>query len=135
MRYMMIVKFAEDSESRRDHEAGKPPTPELMAAMGKLQEKLKGALLDNGGLLPMPKGARIKAGQGKLSVTDGPFIEAKEVIAGYAVLRASSYAEAIKMGEDFMRLHVDVLGPKFEAELEVREMAEGPEHAARNACG
>lgn len=125
---MMIVKLTEDTQVRQDYEAGKPPAPELMEAMGKLMEKMAGALLENGGLLPMAKGARIRAAKGKLSVTDGPFIEAKEVIGGYAILRASSLAEAIRMGEDFMQLHLDVLGPQYEAELEVREMSEAPEH-------
>ena len=129
MRYMMIVKLTEDSELRRDYEAGKPPTAELLAAIGNLCEKMTAerTLLDTGGLLPMGKGARIKAAKGKLSVTDGPYIEAKEVIGGYAILRAPSLEEAVKMGEDFMQIHLDVLGPKYEAEMEVREMSEAPE--------
>jgi hypothetical protein len=127
---MMIVKLTEDSEVRRNYEAGQPPLPELMEAVGKLAGKMTAeqTLLDTGGLLPLAKGARIKATKGKLSVTDGPFIESKEVIGGYAILRAPSLADAIKMGEDFMQVHLDVLGATYEAEMEVREMDEGPAH-------
>lgn len=127
---MMIVKMSKDSESGRNYETGAPPNPELMAAMGKLREEAtkSGALLDTGGLLPYGKGARIKAAGGKLKVTDGPFIESKEVIGGYAIMRAGSKKEAIKMGEDFMKLHVDILGASFEAELEIREMFDAPDH-------
>lgn len=131
MRYMMIVKLTEDSEVRRNYEAGKPPSPELMEAVGKLCEKMTAdaTLLDTGGLLPFAKGARIRATNGKLSVTDGPFIESKEVIGGYAILRANSREEAIQMGKDFLQIHLDVLGAAYEAEMEVREMSEAPEHS------
>jgi hypothetical protein len=134
MKYMMIVKLDGKNEAGRNYEAGMPPDPKLEAAMGKLMEKLmkSGAMIDTGGLLPVAKGAAIRAAGGKLTVTDGPFIEAKEVIGGYAILRANSKAEAIKMGEEFMKLHVDILGPSFEGELEVRQMFDpadgGPEH-------
>ena len=124
MRYMMIVKLAQNSEAGRNYEAGTPPPAELVAAMGKLDEEMPGALLDNGKLLPFAKGARITAAGGKLTVTDGPFIESKEVIGGYAILRAGSKAEALAMGEAFMKIHVNILGPSYEAELEIREMAD-----------
>ena len=55
-------------------------------------------------------------------MTDGPFIESKEVIGGYAIVRAKSKEEAVEMGRDFMKLHVDVLGASYEGELEVRQM-------------
>jgi hypothetical protein len=127
---MMIVKMSRDSETGRNYEAGLPPSPELMAAMTKVREEAtkSGALLDTGGLLPHAKGARIRAAGGKLSVTDGPFIESKELIGGYAILKANSKKEAVKMGEDFMQLHVNVLGPSYAAELEIREMSEAHEH-------
>ena len=91
MRFMMIVK------ADRNYEAGAPPTPELMAAVGKLSEEMikAGVLLDIGGLLPTSKGALINVRQGKLTVTDGPFSEAKEVIGGYAVLQCKSKEVAI----------------------------------------
>jgi hypothetical protein len=60
-----------------------------------------------------------------LSVTDGPFIESKELIGGYAILRASSKEEAIELGKIFMKIHVDVLGPSYAGELEIRQMFDG----------
>jgi len=124
---MMIIKLARNSEMGRNYEAGKPPTPELIAAMGKLHEAMApGALLSNGELFPDARGARIKAAGGKLIITDGPFTESKEVIGGYAILRANSKQEAIRMGEGWMNLHVNVLGAGFEAEMEIREMMELP---------
>jgi len=129
MKYMMIVKLAQNSEACRNYETGAPPPPELVAAIGKLDAEMPGALLDNGKLLPFSKGALIKAAGGKLTVTDGPFIESKEVIGGYAILEARSKEEALAMGEAFMQIHVNVFGPSYEGELEIREMA-GP-----SACG
>ncbi|WP_348547703.1 YciI family protein [Chthoniobacter sp.] len=131
MRYMMIVKLTPESETGRDYEAGKPPTPELLAAMAKLQEDpaMARALLGTGELRPMGRGARVRASKGKLTVIDGPFIETKEVIGGYAILEAKSKEEALQMGQGYMQLHVNVLGPSYEAELEIREMADVP------ACG
>ena len=120
----MMVKLNANSDAGRNYEAGLPPEPKLEAAMGKLIEKMakSGTLVDTGGLLPVAKGAKIRASGGKLAVTDGPFIEAKEVIGGYAILRAKSKEEALKMGTDFMQLHIDILGPTYEGELEIRQM-------------
>ena len=122
MRFMMIVK------ADRNYEAGAPPTPELMAAVGKLSEEMikAGVLLDMGGLLPTSKGALINVRQGKLTVTDGPFSEAKEVVGGYAVLQCKSKEEAIERGRRFMQLHADVLGPSYDGELEIRQMPDVP---------
>ena len=124
MKYMMMVKLDGKSEAGRKYDVGMPPPAELEAAMGKLIGEMAkaGVLVDTGGLLPMSKGARIRAAGGKLTVTDGPFIESKEVIGGYAILRAKSKEEALKMGEDFMKLHVDILGASYEGELEIRQM-------------
>lgn len=120
MRYMMIVK------ADGNYEAGIPPKPELMAAIGKLSEEMikAGVLLDMGGLLPSSTGARISAKQGKLTVTDGPFSEAKELIGGYAILQVKSKEEAIERGRRFMQVHADVLGPSYDGELEIRQMPE-----------
>jgi len=124
MKYMMMVKLDGKSEDGRKYEAGMPAPAELEAAMGKLIGEMAkaGVLVDTGGLLPRSKGAQIRAAGGKLTVTDGPFIESKEVIGGYAILRAKSKEEALKMGEDFMKLHVDILGASYEGELEIRQM-------------
>jgi hypothetical protein len=130
MRFMMIVK------ANKDYEAGVPPSPELMAAIGKLTEEgiKSGALLHNGGLLPSSKGARIRVGGGKLTVIDGPFAETKELVGGFAILQAKSREEAIEMGANFMKVHADVLGPSYEGELEVRQMFE-PGDFASGQCG
>ena len=132
MKYLMMVKLNPNSEAGRNYEAGLPPEPKLEAEMGKLIEKMakSGALVGTGGLLPAAKGAKIRASRGKLAVTDGPFIESKEVIGGYAILRAKSKEEALKMGTDFMQLHIDVLGSEFDGELEIRQMFDPEDFAA-----
>ena len=116
MRFMMIVK-ADPS-----YEAGRPPDPALLAAVGKLSEEMAkaGVLLQSGGLLPSSKGARVRASGGKLTVTDGPFAETKELIGGFAILEASSKEEAIRLGKEFMQVHVDVLGQSYEGTFEIR---------------
>jgi len=115
MRFMMMIKGGEDPV---------PPSPELMAAVGKYTEEMTkaGVVVGTGGLFPSAKGARIRASGGKLSVIDGPFTEAKELIGGYAIIEAKSKAEAIELGSRFMKIHVDVVGAAYEGECEVREM-------------
>jgi hypothetical protein len=122
MRYLMMVKGDDD------YEAGKPPSPEMMAAVGAHAEKMAkaGVLLDMGGLLPSAAGAKVVIEGGKARVVDGPFSESKELIGGYAILKADSKEEAIRLGREFMQLHVDVLGPSYSGELEIRQMADGP---------
>ena len=122
MRFMMLVKAG------KDYEAGKPPSPELMQAVAKLGDELTkaGIMLDTGGLLPSRTGARIRVTKGKIGVIDGPFTETKEVIGGYAVMQVSSYEEAVELGRRFMKMHMDVLGPDYEGELEIRQMYDEP---------
>ncbi len=92
MRVMMIVKASKQSE------AGVLPTEAHLAAMGKYNEELQkaGVLLDLSGLKPTSAGARIKFSGGKRTVVDGPFTEAKELIAGYWVIQVKSREEAIE---------------------------------------
>jgi hypothetical protein len=118
MRFMMMVKGNER------YEAGEPPPPELMAAMSKLEEESRraGVVLESGGLLPSSRGAKIRATRGRLKVMDGPFTEAKELVGGYAIIRAGSKQEAIEHGRRFMQLHIDTLGPEYEGELEIRQL-------------
>ncbi len=120
MRFLMMVK------ADKDFEAGRPPNPALMAAIGGLSEEMgrAGVLLETGGLLPSSAGAKVKVAGGKLSVTDGPFTESKELVGGYAIIRAASKAEAIAHGRRFMSLHAEVLGPSYEGELEIRQLAD-----------
>jgi hypothetical protein len=96
----------------------------MLAAVGKLSEEMtkRGVLLQSGGLLPSAKGARVRVSGGKMTVTDGPFAETKELIGGFAILEAASKEEAIRLGKEFMQLHVDVLGRSYEGTLEVRPM-------------
>ena len=116
---MKYLTFIRHSESHR--EAGPPPG--LMEAMGKfVQRSLKdGTLVDTGGLLPSKDGVRVRLAHGKITVTDGPFVESKEVIGGWAIIKASSKEEAIRVATEFMELHRKYW-PEFEGESEVRPM-------------
>ena len=116
---MKYLTFIRHSESYR--ESGPPPA--LLEAMGKfVQKSLKeGVLVDTGGLLPTKDGVRVRLDNGKITVTDGPFTESKEVIGGYAILNASSKAEAVRIATEFMELHRKHW-PEFEGESEVRPM-------------
>src|SRR5882672_3302054 len=91
MRFMMIVKANKDSE------AGKLPSEEMIAQMGKYNEELMkaGVLADATGLQSSAKGARIKFSGNKKTVIDGPFAETKELIAGYWIINVKSKQEAI----------------------------------------
>lgn len=118
MRFMMIVKHTEKQ--------GHPPK-ELMDAITKLaeEETKSGTMLGNGGLGPTALGARVRLSGGKVTVTDGPFTEAKEVIGGYAQFELKSKEEAIESAVRFMELHKKHW-PAWEGETEVRQMF-GPE--------
>src|SRR5262249_3087025 len=116
MRFMMIVKSAEKSG---------PPPKALMDAIAKLSEEATkaGTMLGNGGLGPTAQGARVRLSGGKVTVTDGPFTEAKEVIGGYAQFQLKSKEEAIQSAGRFMELHKKHW-PGWEGETEVRQMYE-----------
>ncbi len=113
MKFLSIYKSAE---------RGVPPTQEEMDKMGKLieQEMKAGTLLATEGCLPSALGARVRISGGKLTVTDGPFTEAKEVVGGFAILQANSKAEAIEMVKNFL----EVAG---EGECELRQVFEAPQ--------
>ena len=83
-----------------------------------------GRLLDNGGLTPVANGAQIKIAGGKLSVIDGPFVEAKEVVGGFAIFELRDKEEALALAREFMQLHVDFM-PEWEGTCELRGFA-GP---------
>ena len=126
MRYMMIVKHKEAQ--------GMPPK-ELMDAIGKLTEEAikDGTLLGNGGLLPTAAGANVRLSGGRVTVTDGPFTEAKEIIGGYALFELKSKEEAIEGAVRFMELHKKHW-PGWEGETEVRQIF-GPEDFAQSCKG
>jgi len=118
---MKYLTFIRHSESYR----AQPPPPALMEAMGKfVQSSMKdGTLVDTGGLLPSKEGFRVKLSGGKVTVTDGPFSESKEIIGGWAILKVSSREEALRIATEFMELHRKHW-PGFEGESEVRPMFE-----------
>ena len=100
-------------------ERGGPPSQAEMEKMGKLVEDgfKAGWLLGTEGCLPSKLGARVRNSAGSLTVTDGPFTESKEVIGGFAILRANSKEEAIELARQFLR----VAG---EGECELRQIYE-----------
>jgi hypothetical protein len=110
MKFLSIYKAVERNA---------PPSQEEMANMGKLvEEGMKaGWLLATEGCLPTALGARVRNSNGKVTVTDGPFTEAKEVVGGFAILRANSKQEAIQLARDFLQ----VVG---EGECELRQIFE-----------
>jgi hypothetical protein len=83
-----------------------------------------GVLVSTGGLYPSAKGARLRLSGGKITVTDGPFTETKEMIGGYAIVRVNSKEEALELSRRFMQIHADVLGPGYELDAEARQMYE-----------
>lgn len=117
MRFMMIYKPADT----KDMEAGVPPSQDDMMAMGQFIGEMakSGVLLATDGLLPSSKGARVRLAKGKLSVTDGPFTESKELIAGFAIVQTKSKAEAIALAERFLKIAGD-------GESEIRQMYDAP---------
>ncbi|GLY98500.1 YciI family protein [Actinoplanes sp. NBRC 103695] len=117
MRFLTLLRAA--------HPDG-PPPPELMAAIMRLGEEAtaSGALLDTAGLAPSITGARIALKGGDLSVTDGPFAEAKEVIS-YAIYDVGSRDEAVEWASRFVKVHRDSW-PGWEGEVDVLKVF-GPE--------
>lgn len=118
MRFMIMVKATKDTE------AGLMPdnVEDLMASMAAYHEDLAraGALLDGSGLQPSAKGWRIKYSGSKRTVIDGPFTEAKELVAGYTVIQAKSREEALEWSRRFP----NPMGEGADAEIEVRQLYE-----------
>jgi hypothetical protein len=118
MRFMIVVKATKDTE------AGKMPEEKekLFAAMATYHEELvkAGVLLDASGLQPSSKGWRVKYTGGRRTVIDGPFTEAKELIAGYTIIQVKSREEALEWTKRFP----NPVGERAEAEIEVRQLFE-----------
>jgi hypothetical protein len=114
MKFMMIVKHRENQG---------PPPKSLMEAIGKSaeQETKAGTMLGSGGLTSTAQGVRVRLSGGKVSVIDGPFTEAKEIIGGYAQFELKSKEEAVQSAIAFMELHKQHW-PGWEGETEVRQM-------------
>jgi hypothetical protein len=121
MRFMIIVKASKDSE------AGKLPSQELLAAMGKYNEELSnaGILLSGEGLHPSSKGARVHFSGDQRTVIDGPFPETKDLVAGYWVWEVNSKAEAI----EWVKRCPNPM-PGTEAEIEIRQVFEAEDFGA-----
>jgi hypothetical protein len=115
MRFMSIVTSSHPPA---------PPPPEMMEAMNKLADReiKAGRMLDTGRLMPLAMGAQVRITDGKLSVVDGPFVEAKEVIGGYAISELRSKEEAVALAKEFMQLHLDHM-PGWDGTCEVRSFA------------
>ena len=116
MRFLAIYKAVETNT---------PPTTDDMARMGKLLEEMTaaGVLLATEGCLPSATGARVRLSKGKITVTDGPFTESKELIAGFALLKVNSKDEAIEWTKRFITVAGD-------GETEVRQIAEPSDFGA-----
>ena len=125
MRFMVMVK------ANADTEAGKLPSAELLAEMGKFNEELvkAGVLLAAEGLHPSSKGARVKFSGAKRTVIDGPFAESKELVAGFWLIQVKSKEEAI----EWVKRVPNPTGE--ESEIEIRQVFSeedfGPELAAQ----
>lgn len=116
MRVMMLLKSDASSE------AGVVPDSKLLTDMGNYNQAMvdAGVMIGGEGLHPSSQGARIRIANGKTTVTDGPFSEAKEVVAGYFMLKTKSLAEAIDWA---MKIPV-CDGPQGEGEIELRPLYE-----------
>ena len=112
MRFMYLVKY---------HGPPANPPPELLEAIHKLADReiKAGRMLDNGGLMPVQTGAQVRIKDGKLGIIDGPFVEAKEVVGGYAIFELRDKEEAVAMAKEFMQLHLEHM-PEWEGACEVR---------------
>ena len=120
MRFMIIVKASKDSE------AGVMPSEKLLAEMGKFNEELSkaGVLLAAEGLQASSKGARVKFSGTKRTVTDGPFAETKELIAGFWIWQVKSKQEAIEWVKRCPNPHNE------DSEIEIRQVFEAEDFGA-----
>jgi len=125
MRFMIVVKANKDSE------AGVMPQENLMAEMALYHEELvkAGVLLDASGLQASSKGWRIRYSGTKRTVTDGPFAESKELIAGYTIIKVNSREEALA----WTRRFPNPAGEGVECEIEVRQLFELEDFAPGDA--
>ena len=118
MRYMMFIKHSEE------HRNADVPAS-LYEEMGKFIEETtkSGNFVSGAGLQPSSAGARVRLSNRKITVVDGPFVESKEIVGGYAIMDAKSREEALALARRFMELH-QKHWPTFEGECEVRPLEE-----------
>ena len=119
MKYLMLIKHSESHRSQ-------PVPAGLMEAMSKFVEEgfRSGVLKETAGLKSSADGLRVRQSGGKLSVHDGPFTEAKEVVGGYALVEVKSPEEAREVARQFMEIHLKHW-PEFEGECEARPLEDG----------
>lgn len=112
MRYLSMIRV--------DEKTGQKPSERLMNEMGKLLDEMtrEGTLVRTAGLRPTKEGFRVRSNHGKVSVTEGPFTETKEVIGGYAILEAKSKDHALELTRRFLHIH----GDEWNLEAEVRPL-------------
>jgi hypothetical protein len=125
MRYMMFIKHTEDYRN-----AEVPAS--LYEEMGTFIEEAtkSGNFVGGAGLQPTSAGARVKLKAGRITVTDGPFTESKEIVGGYSIIDAKSREEALALARRFMELHLKHW-PAFEGECEVRPFEEEVQPASQ----
>src|SRR5256884_997842 len=118
MRFMLMVRATKDTEAGIFPEGSK----ELFAAMGRYNEEMvkAGVMLAGEGLQPSSKGARVKFSGGRQTVTDGPFAEAKELIAGFWLIQVKAKEEAI----EWVQRCPAPMGEDVESEIEIRQVYE-----------
>ncbi|HEY3804832.1 MAG TPA: YciI family protein [Kofleriaceae bacterium] len=116
MRFMIIVKATKESES------GANPSAEMLAKMGTFNEELvkAGIMLDGAGLAASSKGARVRFSGSKRTVIDGPFTEAKELVAGYWIWQCKSLAEAV----EWVKRCPDPHPGSTDSEIEIRQIGD-----------
>ncbi len=120
MRFMVMIKATPQTE------AGEMPSEDVLTAMGRYNEELAiaGVLLGGEGLHPSDKGARVRFSGGQCSVTDGPFAETRELIAGYWLFQTASLQETIDW---IKRCPQQAIG---DAEIEIRQIFEAEDFGA-----
>jgi hypothetical protein len=120
MRFLSLVRVAENT--------GQQPSERLMKEMTTLMDEMtrKGKLIATAGLTPSSQGLRMRSNRGKITTTDGPFTETKEVVGGYAIMDADSMEEAKELTRRFLEVH----GDEWDVTCEVRPLA-SPEFGVR----
>jgi hypothetical protein len=125
MRFLMMVKSKEGQ--------GQPPAALMQAiAQSGAEASKNGTMVLTGGLYPASQGDRVRVDDGKVSVLDGPFTEAKEVVGGFAIFELKSREEALEAAKHFMELHRQHW-PGWVGETEIRRLFDGPPDFAASA--
>jgi len=116
MKFLSMIRGAENT--------GKVPSEKMMKDMFALIDQMtrEGVLLHTAGLMPTAEGKKIRFRNGKVSVTDGPFAETKEVVGGFAILEAPTVEEAMELTKRFLEIH----DREYDIECELRPLA-GPD--------